>query len=305
MPWCSDGLPEAELGSALEVTESAWADQCHEQGGTVVIPHFPQPNGEPATLIATGRADAVEMIVQQPSFHRGEEYYRYLNCGYRLPLVGGTDKMSSAMFPSGCTGRMRSLVTNRSRTTRGGGRWWPAGRSSAAGALVSLTIDGHHIGETLPISGPGTVTVEATASSALPIDTLEIVLNGRVVARSEGVGSRQLNITEDLAITEDSWIAARCLGPRHHDAWRRPVFAHTSPIYVACGNEEWSRFDPRVASYLLTLVEGSLSYVDKVPRYHSPGAVTHHHGEDSHRDYLRRPLLEAEAALRERIRSTS
>ena len=23
------------------------------------------------------------------------EYYRYLSCGYRLPLVGGTDKMSS------------------------------------------------------------------------------------------------------------------------------------------------------------------------------------------------------------------
>ena len=22
-------------------------------------------------------------------------YYRYLNCGYRLPLVGGTDKMSN------------------------------------------------------------------------------------------------------------------------------------------------------------------------------------------------------------------
>jgi hypothetical protein len=25
------------------------------------------------------------------------EYYRYLNSGYRLPLVGGTDKMSSAV----------------------------------------------------------------------------------------------------------------------------------------------------------------------------------------------------------------
>jgi len=34
-------------------------------------------------LIATGRADAIEMIVQRRSFH--EEYYRYLNCGYRLP----------------------------------------------------------------------------------------------------------------------------------------------------------------------------------------------------------------------------
>ena len=33
------------------------------------------------------------MIVQRPMQHA--EYYRYLNGGYRLPLVGGTDKMSS------------------------------------------------------------------------------------------------------------------------------------------------------------------------------------------------------------------
>jgi hypothetical protein len=37
-----------------------------------------------------GRADAVEMIVCDPYNHL--EYYRYLNTGYRLPLVGGTDK---------------------------------------------------------------------------------------------------------------------------------------------------------------------------------------------------------------------
>ena len=33
------------------------------------------------------------MIRHQPFNHI--EYYRYLNCGYRLPLVGGTDKMSN------------------------------------------------------------------------------------------------------------------------------------------------------------------------------------------------------------------
>ena len=33
------------------------------------------------------------MLTQGPFAHT--EYYRYLNGGYRLPLVGGTDKMSS------------------------------------------------------------------------------------------------------------------------------------------------------------------------------------------------------------------
>ena len=53
-PWCSDGPGEAELGGNMEVTLSHWADACHAQGGTVVLPHIPNPNCEPATLIATG-----------------------------------------------------------------------------------------------------------------------------------------------------------------------------------------------------------------------------------------------------------
>src|SRR5207253_2808691 len=72
-PWSSDGPDEAELGAALETTLAHWADACHAQGGTVVVPHFPAPNGEPAALIATGRADAVEMVTV--SDYGLEEYY--------------------------------------------------------------------------------------------------------------------------------------------------------------------------------------------------------------------------------------
>src|SRR5205823_5498389 len=63
MPWCTDGPSEAELGGALEATLSRWADECHAQGGTVIIPHIPNPNCEPAALIATGRADAAEFLI--------------------------------------------------------------------------------------------------------------------------------------------------------------------------------------------------------------------------------------------------
>ncbi|HEV8247924.1 MAG TPA: hypothetical protein VGP93_19250, partial [Polyangiaceae bacterium] len=40
MPWSSDGPSEAELGGNLETTTSRWADACHAQGGTVVLPHL-------------------------------------------------------------------------------------------------------------------------------------------------------------------------------------------------------------------------------------------------------------------------
>jgi hypothetical protein len=96
MPWCTDGPSEAEMGAGLEATLSDWADRCHAQGGTVVIPHFPQPNGEPATLIATGRADAVESLGDDQDLMY-LHYYRYLNAGFRVPIAGGTDKMSNGV----------------------------------------------------------------------------------------------------------------------------------------------------------------------------------------------------------------
>ena len=53
MPWCSDGLGEAEIGGTMETALSYWADEAHAQGGYVINPHFPFPNGEPAALGAT------------------------------------------------------------------------------------------------------------------------------------------------------------------------------------------------------------------------------------------------------------
>ena len=116
MPWCSDGPGEAELGGALDTTLSDWADRVHAQGGTVVAAPFPNPNGEPAVLIATGRADAVEMIAASPDGLA--EYYRYLNSGYRLPLVGGTDKMSNRV-PVGLYRTYAQLDADEEFTLRG------------------------------------------------------------------------------------------------------------------------------------------------------------------------------------------
>ena len=55
------------------------------------------------TSVAGRSADAVEMI-RHTAFNT-HEYYRYLNGGYRLPLVGGTDKMSSEVPGVSTSGR--------------------------------------------------------------------------------------------------------------------------------------------------------------------------------------------------------
>ena len=306
MPWCSDGLGESEPGGTLEVTMSDWADQCHGQGGTVVIPHLPSPNGEPATLIATGRADAIEMLRHAPYNHN--EWYRYLNCGYKLPLVGGTDKMSSDV-PVGLYRTYTHIPEDEGDFTYD--NWCrnvAAGRTfHSGGPIIRCSVDGHAIGDTVQLPGNGgTVEVTAAAESILPIHTLEIVQEGRVVASTgDAKGARTLSLTAQVKVDGHSWLAARCAGPGygsipHHDGWGRGIFAHTSPVYIACGGEWWM-FDADTAQYMLTLVDGCIHYMHHSSRQHREGSATHHHGEADHMAYLERPFLQAREAIHRRL----
>ena len=306
MPWSSDGPSEAELGGTLETTLSHWADACHAQGGTVVSPHFPLPNGEPAALVATGRTDAIEMLVHQMHFH--QEYYRYLNGGYRLPLVGGTDKMT-ADVPVGLYRTYVHLAPDEEFTYENWCKNLRLGRTFLSGGpLLRFTVDGAEIGDTVTLSGNGgTVEVEAEAESIFPVHSLQIVQEGRVVASTEEpAGARRLHLRAQLKIDRHTWLAARAGGPGyvqalpHHDGWQRGVMAHTSPIYVAVG-EPWWMFSAETAQYMLTLLHGGVDYIRQRSRQHPPGSVLHPHGEEDHLAYLERPFHEAIAAVHRHV----
>jgi hypothetical protein len=305
MPWSSGGPNEGEIGGTLETVMSYWADECHAQGGTVIIPHFPYPNGETAALIATGRIDGVEMLVHGRFEH--SQYYKYLNCGYRLPLVGGTDKMSSEV-PVGMYRTYAYVPEDEEFNYDNWCKSVAQGRSFLSGGpIVHFSVDGHDLGDTVRLSGAGTVEVEARAESVLPIYRLEVVQQGRVVASTEDRnGSRRLELRDKVRVDGHTWLAARCGGPEyfdsvpHHDVWNRGVFAHTSPIYVACGGDWWM-FDEGAARYMLTLIDGGITYIDETAPVYRPGGATRHHGEEDHLAYLRRPFLEARNAIHERL----
>jgi hypothetical protein len=306
MPWCSDGPGEAELGGTLEVPMAEWADRCRAQGGSVVIPHLPSPNGEPAALIATGRADAVEMLRHGTYMHG--EYYRYLNCGYKLPLVGGTDKMSSDV-PVGIYRTYVQIPKNEPFTYDNWCKYMAAGRTfHSGGPLIRFSVDGHEVGDTVQLPGNGgTVEVVAEAESVVPIHTLEVVQEGRVVASvEEAKGTRKLRLKAAVKVEGHSWLAARCSGPGyeqsvpHFDGWGRGIMAHTSPVYLACGGEWWM-FNQETAQYMLTLVDGSLHYIRHNSRLHLRDDITHHHGEADHLAYLERPFHQAREAIHRRM----
>lgn len=307
MPWCTDGPAEAEQGGSLETTLSHWADACRQQGGTVVVPHMPTPNCELAALLATSRVDGLEMTRHEMYVH--SEYYRYLNAGYRVPLVGGTDKMS-ADVPVGIYRTYVYIPPEEEFTYENWCLNLRRGRTVLSGGpILRFTVNGRMAGDTLALPGNGgTVEAAVEADSIFPIHSLEIVREGRVVASTEEPrGANRLQLKASLPVERHSWLAARVSGPGfagfqpHHDAWRRGIMAHTSPIYISVGGDWWMH-NEETSQYMLTLIHGGLEYLRTRSRQYPPDMITHHHGEEDHLAYLERPFHEAVEKIQARCK---
>ena len=118
-PMTTGGPDESALGDPIEILLTEWARQCKKQGGLVVLPHFPNPRAEHAASVVHGVIDAVELGTSWGNLYGGidpyslSDWYRYLNCGYRLAAVGGTDKMSASMQ----LGAVRTYALHRRGST--------------------------------------------------------------------------------------------------------------------------------------------------------------------------------------------
>ena len=143
-----------------------------------------------------------------------------------------------------------------------------------SGPLLLLQADGHTPGDEIILSaGGGTVEVHASATSFVPFHRLEIVLNGRVVAsREESMGTHEMRLTEKIRVPGPGWLAARCssqLGPVTR--WEFKVQAHTSPMYLVVPGQEL--FSSQSAAYMLTLIEGSETWVKNLATPSNPESM--------------------------------
>ena len=271
-PMSAAGPDESYLGDPLWNSMAHWSDVCRAAGGICVSAHFPYPTGEVAADVVLGKIDAVELWPQGPTgaepghFNslRFLDWYRYLNCGYRLPAVGGTDKMGAYM-PVGTNrayaniGEEEFTFANWAKAVRGGNTF------VTSGPLLLFHADGRTPGQEIPLrAGGGTIEVRASAQSFVPFHRLEIVLNGHVVAsRDAASGTRDMTLTERIAVPGPGWLAARCssqFGPV--TSWEFMVQAHTSPVYLVVPGQEL--FSPEAAAYMLALIDGSQLFVENL-----------------------------------------
>jgi len=272
-PMCTGGPTEAWFGDPDIRSQIDWAEECRTKGGVVIRPHFPSPNCEIAADIILGKVDALEVrnldvFNDSLDSYAIREWYRYLNCGYRIPAVGGTDKMSAGT-PVGGVRTYAKLEADSGFSFDSWGKAVRAGRTfTTSGPLIELTVEGQEVGDELrlPASG-GTLEVETWATCAQPIHGLELVSNGKVIAKSSSKeGSRRLELKEKVRVDRSGWLAARCFS--HHRVWHMwplhllplNIAAHTSPIYIIVGNQRV--FNPSDAVYMMTLIHGGMEWLD-------------------------------------------
>ncbi|MGH9325859.1 MAG: CehA/McbA family metallohydrolase, partial [Terriglobia bacterium] len=272
-PLSADGPDEAFIGDPLWACLAEWAEACRARDGLAVFAHFPFPTGESAVDVVLGKIDAVEIwprneievhpsAVEHFNTLRYRDWYHYLNCGYRLPAVGGTDKMG-AYIPAGTNrcytyiGEEEFTFANWAKGVRGGNTF------VTSGPLLLFQVEGRPPGQEVTIgSGGGTVEFRADVHSFVPCHKLEVIFNGRVIAsREEPGGSRTISLSDKLKVPGSGWLAARCssrLGPT--TSWRYKIAAHTSPVYITVPGQEL--FSPEAAAYFMKLIDFAEAYVE-------------------------------------------
>lgn len=244
-------------------TNSDIADRTHLQKGLVNYTHGAQNPNDPYLGAYSGKSIPVDVAlgkidtIDLNASYAGTVplWYRLLNCGFHFPPSAGTDCFLN---------RIRSQLPGASRVyvkTDGGFSYqaWidglRAGRSFVTnGPMLEFRVEETIAGGTVRLAAARDVRVVARASSQFPLDKVEVVYNGKVVAAgtlsADKLGS---SIDIPIKIPRSGWISVRAQGPGHPDHSGGLLEAHAAPVYVeVAGKPAASRED---AEYFLKWIE--------------------------------------------------
>ena len=217
------------------------------QGGTVIWCHNTFGYEDVLNALA-GRLHALNVFDGSRKDGYEDNYYRYLNIGMRLPISTGTDWFlydfsrvyvqvpGKLTIPNWLEGLKagRNVVTN--------------------GPLLTLTVDGKNIGDTIRLAEPKTVRIEAGGIGRNDFQKLQLIHNGKVVKTESAAGknSYRAKLVQQIRIDEPGWLAVRIDSPARNELGQ-VLFAHSSPVYVEYQGK--SRFDIEAARGLLKQIE--------------------------------------------------
>jgi O-glycosyl hydrolase len=163
-------------------------------------------------------------------------YYKLLNCGLRLGWAAGTD------FPCNNSRPFGSLLTYvQVRDQPMTYQKWIDGIKNGRTVVTTnghvefldLRVNGEASpGDEIKFKDKNTVSVEVTWTSIKEsAGRIELVCNGKVVAKQEGTAKPGIPVQMKTTITinESSWICARRMNEAGHQS-------HTAPVYITVRN---------------------------------------------------------------------
>ena len=253
-----------------------WCDQCHRKGGLVAWADDPDEDGlrewgEALANLMVGRVDAFSVT---NFMSLGDDmicpWYGLLQCGFHVPLVGGSGKDSNAV----ALGSIRTYARLEPSEELSYQAWIEAVRAGRTfvtqGPLLLLTVEGQDPGWVikLPATG-GTLHVRAEASSLEPFERVEILVNGKAQACTKGQDSLTPAVAElNVQLSSSSWIAARCcneMRDRFGKSYGPIVLAYTSPVYVELADRPM-RPDEEAITVFLKSLDSTIRWIEHEAR---------------------------------------
>jgi hypothetical protein len=212
---------------------------------------------------ALGLVDYYEVVGFADHRASAEVWYRLLNCGARIAAAGGTDAMANYASLRGPVGLNRTYVRTEAADDSPDARrdgWLDglaSGRSMATNApLIGLTVDDAHPGDVISLADGGrTLRFEGFLRSAVAVDHLELVHNGKVIESFDiDAGGDSADIEGQVTVESSGWLLLRAW----NDAADPLVFdlypyATTSPVYLNVGDTP--PVSPDDAAYFLAWIE--------------------------------------------------
>jgi Tol biopolymer transport system component len=242
---------------------AAVADMAHAQRGLVGYAHpfdedvdprqaGPLTNALPIDA-ALGKIDYYEAVGFSDHKSSNAVWHRLLECGVELPIAAGTDAMANYASLRGPVGLNRVYVPADGALTREA--FLTAikkGRGVATnGPLIQFAVDSAAPGDTLDVSTPGRLRYRATLRANFPVDHLEVVWNGQVMASlAIGANRRAADVSGEIPVTKSGWILLRAWNdgpdPAVLDIY---PYATTNPVYVRVAGKR--RRSGTAATYFL------------------------------------------------------
>ena len=191
-----------------------------------------------------------------------DTFYKYLNVGLRVPFSTGTDwfiyDFSRVYVP------VAEPVTSA--------RWLgslKAGRSYITnGTFLEFQVDDHRSGDTLELKQSTMVRVRGRGVGRNDFRGLELIHNGEVVHRdstnaADGHFTSEIDVPQRL--DRPGWLALRIPLDAGRNELDKPLFAHTSPVYVDFGGRR--PFDEKVARALLEEIESNIRTIGEKAKF--------------------------------------